>query len=432
MHSRSPNIPLKPLTLVGLGCGPRTRTYCEIAASLPDRYQVVGAADPNPARVEQIRKISGLPGFRAFASDKELFAAGKIADVCVIGTQDAYHVEPCRRAMELGYDVLLEKPISADPRQIAQLLAESERLGRKVLICHVLRYAPFYTKVKEIIDSGALGEIMSIDAREGVDTWHQAHSYVRGNHSVTGRATPMLISKSCHDTDIISWLVGKPCTRVQSFGSLSYYTAANAPAGAPLRCTDPCPVAATCGYNALLYASQHRGWLKLVMDGVDTASEADIRAWLTWSPWGRCVYRCDNDAVDHQTLSMEFAGGATGTFTMTAFDWGRHLIISGTKGVLRGGHAVRAMTGHDIIVEQMLTYAKSTFNVVKQIGGYEGHEGGDAGLVQALDQEFAKPAREMRSGLHASVESHLMGFAAEESRHRGVVVTLEEYRYSLA
>jgi len=158
----------KPLTLVGIGCGGRTRTYCGLAARLPHRYQVVAAADPNPVRVEQVRELSRNPAFRSFASDRELFAAGKLADVCIIGTQDAYHVEPALRALELGYDLLLEKPIATDPRQIVHLLATAERLGRKVLVCHVLRYAPFYVKVHEIVQSGVLGDIVTLDAREGV------------------------------------------------------------------------------------------------------------------------------------------------------------------------------------------------------------------------------------------------------------------------
>lgn len=420
----------KPLTLVGVGCGGRTRTYCDLAARLPHRFQVVGAADPNPVRVEQTRVLSRNPAFRAFASDSELFAAGKIADVCIIGTQDAYHVEPALKALELGYDLLLEKPIATDPRQIVQVLATAERLGRKVLVCHVLRYAPFYVKVHEIVASGVLGDLVTLDAREGVGDWHQTHSYVRGHWAVTGAATPMLLAKSCHDLDIISWMIGRPCVNVASRGSLSHFTAANAPAGAPARCTDGCPVAESCPYNAMLYASRHRGWLQWVMDGGDTADDRQIRAWLETSKWGRCVYRCDNDAVDHQVVMMEFQGGLTATFTMTAFDHGRNLTICGTKGVLRGGDAVKAQSGHDIIV-QMHGGDTIRYGVSTDVGGYDGHGGGDPGLVHALDRELAKPAREMRSGLHASVESHLIGYAAEESRRRNSVVSLDAYRASL-
>lgn len=419
----------KPLTLVGLGCGHRTRAYCEIAVQYPHRYRIVGAADPNSFRVQQIRELSRTPDFRSFSSDTELFAAGKIANVCMIGTQDSYHVAPALKAMELGYDVLLEKPISTDPREIQHLLTEAERMNRKVLVCHVLRYAPFYVKVKELLDSGVIGDIVSIDAREGTGTWLYAHGYVRGHWSEVGagKSSPMLISKSCHDLDIISWLVNSPCTKVSSFGTLSHFTAAHAPEGAPARCTDSCPAGDRCYYNALNYIGRQRGWLPSVMDGEASASPDDIRKFLETSPWGRCVYRCNNNAVDHQVVSMNFEGGITGTFTMTPFDSGRDLIICGTKGALRGGNNIKAQSGHDIIV-QMHSGNTTRYGVYADATG---HGGGDGGLVQALDHELAKPAHEMHSGLFASCESHFIGYAAEESRKTGQTIDLAEYRRSL-
>ncbi|MCK6487650.1 MAG: Gfo/Idh/MocA family oxidoreductase [Planctomycetes bacterium] len=421
------------LSLVGVGCGHRTLTYCDLAARQPHRYRVVAGADPVASRLDMVRKASRNPQFRGFASDRELFAAGKLADVAVIGTQDDYHVEPCLRAMELGYDVLLEKPIAQDPREVVRLLAAAERLGRRVLVCHVLRYAPFYEQVKAILATGALGELASIDAREGVVAFHQAHSFVRGHWAVRGRSNPMIVAKCCHDMDIISWLVDRPCLRIGSFGSLGHFNAANAPAGAPPRCTDGCPVASSCPYNAMLYASKHRGYLKHVYDHALDASEDDIRAWLTTSPWGRCAYRCDNDVVDRQVLALEFASGLTGTFTMTAFDHGRNLTICGTRAVLRGGDAVKELCGHDIVVEG-LHGGRTYYDVDPMAGGYAGHGGGDPGLVHALADELAKPdPRSMRTGLHASVDSHLMAFAAEESRLAGgVPVDLAEFRKRLA
>jgi len=329
------------------------------------------------------------------------------------------------RAMDLGYDVLLEKPIAQSPGEVLRLLEHAEKLGRKVLVCHVLRYTSFYTKVKEIVDSGVLGELVTVDAREGVEPWHQGHSFVRGHWGVTGKCTPMIVAKSCHDMDILSWLVGKPCKRVSSFGSLNYFTAANAPEGAPLRCTDGCPAGDRCFYNALRYMDRQKTWLPYIMDGAETASNEEIHAWLAGSPWGRCVYRCDNDAVDRQVVNLEFQGAVTATFTMTAFDSGRSLVICGTKGKLIAGSLLR--DGHDVLVE-MHTGDKLAYNISYDSVGYGGHGGGDGGIVGALDVELAKPAREMRSGLWASVESHLMAYAAEESRVTGCTVDLSAYR----
>lgn len=417
----------RPLTLAGIGCGHRTCTYCGLAAARPQRYRVVAGADPNPVRVEHLRALARNPEYRGFADAEALFAAGRIADVAVIGTQDGYHVEPAIRAMELGYDVLLEKPIAPDPRQVLQVLAAAERLGRKVLVCHVLRYTPLYALVHDLLRAGAVGDIVSIDATEGVGDWHQVHSFVRGHWARAGASNPMIVAKSCHDMDIISWLVGGPCERVASFGGLHHFTAAKAPAGAPARCTDGCPVGDGCRYNALRYLDRERGWLAHVMDGGEAADAAAVRAWLAVSPWGRCAWRCDNDVVDRQVLALQFAGGIAGTFTMTAFDHGRNVIVRGTAGVLTGGDALRARTGDDVVVRGH-DGSEARHRIQVAAGGYAGHGGGDPGLVEALDRELARPAREMRSGLHASVESHMMAFAAEEARRTGRVVDLAEFR----
>lgn len=417
----------KPLTIVGIGCGHRTQTYCNLSALLPHRFQVVGGADPVAARVEVLRKDSNNPGFRGFRDDQELFAAGKLADLAIIGTQDAYHVKPAIQAMEMGYDLLLEKPIAPDPKQVLEVLAAAERLGRKVLVCHVLRYTPFYSAVKEILASGVIGDIATIDASEGVGDFHQVHSFVRGHWAISGKSNPMIIAKSCHDMDIISWMVDKPCQRIASFGGLHYFTKDRAPAGATARCTDGCPVGDTCPYNALHYISKQRFFLNLVMDGAKDADADSIRTWLKTSPWGRCAWKCDNDVVDRQVLAMQFAGGISGTFTMTAFDSGRNVTIRGTHGVLVGGDEIKKQSGHDILVRTHLG-REVRHKVPTDIGGYAGHGGGDPGLVFALDRELAKPAREMRSGLHASVESHMMGFAAEEARRTGKVIDLAEFR----
>lgn len=417
------------MRLAGIGCGGRTRTYLELAAAQPDRYEVVAAADPIPERVEAVRRVSRNPEFRAFASDHEILAAPKLADVMIVGTQDAYHRQPCIAAMEKGYDILLEKPIAQTMDEVLAVEAAACRLGRKVLVCHVLRYTPFYTKVKEIVDSGVLGEIITVNASEGVDPWHQAHSYVRGNWAVVAKATPMIIAKSCHDMDILAWLIGKPCRAVSSFGGLNYFNESHAPAGVPARCTDGCPVGDTCPYNAILYSTQHKDWLSYSYDRAATATNTEILDWLRVSPWGRCVYRCDNTAVDHQVVNFEFEGGITATFTMTAFDTGRNLQIYGTRARLVGGDWVAQHAGADIVVTDHTTGKATPSRVRVEEGGYAGHGGGDPGLVNALYDEMQKPdPSQMRSSIARSVESHAMGFAAEESRRTGQTVRLDEFR----
>ena len=422
-----------PLRLAFLGCGARGTTYAQLAARRPDRYRIVAGADPASERVERIRAVSSNPDFRGFADGAAMLAAGKLADVLVIATQDHGHFEPCRRGLELGYNILLEKPIATRVEQVLEIERLAGQTGRRVMVCFVLRFAAFYRKVKEIIDSGRLGEVSGIQASEGVMPWHQAHSFVRGHWSVVAKSSPMLLSKCCHDTDVLHWLVGRRCLRVASFGSLEFFRRERAPAGAPQRCTDGCPVAESCPYNALRYAGDRRvPWLGMVYDRAASATAEEVVEWLRTSPWGRCVYRCDNDAVDRQVLALEFEGGITGTFTMTAFENGRHIEVYGTKGVLKGGETYRHHFGAHLV---FLPHegAPERYTVQAEDGGYELHGGGDPGLVNALYDEMTRPAGEpLQAGIDSTVHSHVLTFAAEEARLTGRTVDVAEFARKIA
>jgi predicted dehydrogenase len=403
-----------PLRLACIGCGARAQVYAQLAARRPDRFTIVAGADPVAERVSKVRQISGRSDFRGFAGADALLAAGKLADVLLVATQDNLHYAHCRGALEVGYDVLLEKPIATRVDQVLAIERLARRLQRRVMVCFVLRFAAFYRKAKSLVDSGALGEIVSLQANEGVMPWHQAHSFVRGHWSVVARSSPMILSKCCHDTDMVHWLVGRRCTRVASFGSLVCFRPDRAPAGVPARCTDGCPVGDTCPYNALRYTTDQRvPWLPMVYDRAQAASPEEIVAWLRTSPWGRCVYRCDNDAVDRQVIAMEFEGGVTGTFTMTAFENGRHLEIYGTRGVLKGGETYRHHFGAHLVYFPHDGGPPVRYTVQAEDGGYELHGGGDPGLVNALYDEMTRPPDAPGAAdLDSTVHSHLLAFAA--------------------
>lgn len=418
-----------PLSIACIGCGARAQTYTQLATRYPDRFQIVAGADPQPDRVEKIRRLSGRSDFRGFSSAEGILSAGKIADIMIVATQDNFHHEHCKGALRAGYDVLLEKPISTRVEQILEIERLAKQVNRRVMVCFVLRFAAFYRKVSEIIQSGALGEIVSIQSNEGVMPWHQAHSFVRGHWSVVDKSSPMILAKCCHDTDLVHWLVGRRCLRIASFGSLEFFRPERAPEGAPLRCTESCPVGDTCSYNALRYASDMRfPWLTMVYDRAQDATADEIVAWLRTSPWGRCAFRCDNDAVDRQVLAMQFEGGITATFTMTAFETGRHIEVYGTRGVLKGGETYRHnFDAHLIFFPHEGKPVRYT--VQAEDGGYELHGGGDAGLINALYDEMTKPAgARLEAGLDSTVHSHLIALAAEEARLTGRVVDLKEWQ----
>jgi predicted dehydrogenase len=407
-----------------IGCGQRGEAYARYALDHPEEARVLSVVDPDPKRRDYLGSLCGVPGADRLADWGQALAGPKLADAVVVATPDNRHVAPCLVAIAAGYDVLLEKPISSLAAECLALRDAAKAAGRKVVVCHVLRYTPFFTEIKRIVDSGTIGKPVSIDHVEGVGYWHQAHSFVRGNWRNSAASSPMILQKSCHDMDILRWIVGAECRVISSFGSLSYFTAANAPEGAPARCTDGCPASATCPYDAVrYYLTDIDQWAKKILRKVVAVESSDeaVLAALKTGPYGRCVFRCDNDVVDHQTTTMEFEGGATATFTMSAFNpGGRTIEIMGTKGRILGD-----MEASEIEIFDFLSgsYAKMPIGP-----GGEGHGGGDSGIMRDFCAFLGGGAESPHlSTIAASIESHLMALAAEESRVRGRTVYMNEF-----
>ena len=403
------------LSIAVLGCGSRGRTYSRLIASFAPRYRLTAAADLVATRREAVSSLAAAGEIQEFESAEALFAAGKLADVLIIGTQDSQHFDHAIQALELGYDLLLEKPAAESLARCEEIDRVARQLGRRVALGFVLRYTPFYSTVKRMVDSGKLGHIISIRTHEGVEPFHQAHSFVRGHWAKFGDSTPMIVAKCSHDADLLCWLGGAPVSKVSSYGDLTWFRKENAPPAAPPRCTDGCPASKNCIYDSHHYLAGKRNWLGMVMDGNENADDAAILDFLRTSPWGRCVYHCDNDVVDHQVLACELANGVTATHTMTAFDYGRGIEIYGTLGALKGGVPYSEAGAPELWVRHHADGRIEPIEVIKQNdAGYTGHGGGDWGLVNALDGLFRGPDS-MPPGLDG-LAGHRLAFLAEEAR----------------
>ena len=401
-----------------VGAGQRGAGYARWIARHGDRAQVVAVAEP---RAYQRESLAGQHGVaHVFTSWQELAAAPRLADAAIVSTQDAEHVEPAITLARKGYHLLVEKPIAPTAEECTRLVDAVTEAGVLFAVCHVMRYRPYTRLVKQIVADGRLGEIMSVDHLEPVGHWHYAHSYVRGNWRRSDQASFMLLAKSGHDIDWLRHVVGRPITRVSSFGSLRHFQRSAQPAGAADRCLD-CAVEPTCPYSApRLYLGMlrdgRRGWPLSVL--TDEVTEDGVTEALRTGPYGRCVYACDNDVVDHQVVAMEFGDGVTATFTMTGFTphMDRQTRIFGTRGYLEGdGRTVRV---HDFA-------ANTTETLSTESGGpdtEEGHGGGDAGLMDAFTTAVETgDAGHILSGPEESLESHLAVFAAERARLSGTV-----------
>ena len=422
----------KQLSVVLVGAGDRGQTYTDIMRDMPVKYKVVSVAEPLASRRAYVRDRHGIPEERCFSDWKDMFALGKIADLALICTLDKDHFEPAMAAIALHYDVLLEKPVAPDPVRCEAVAQAAEAAWVKVVVCHVLRYTPLFTAIKRLVEEDRLGEIISVNHEENVGNRHQSHSFVRGNWGNTGRSSNMLLQKSCHDLDILQWLIGKKCRKIQSFGSLRYFTRENAPADAPERCIDGCPHGESCPYNAVrLYLDDKKNaWFREACTRIPSPSDSEVEQALRTTQYGKCVFKCDNDAVDHQTVNMLFDDGVTATFTMCAFNrGGRYIHIMGTKGELR---ACLTADEEPIRLYDFETKTTSEIPVSGKEGLPSGHGGGDRGIIVSLyDYLTGRYSGSSISGIRISVDNHLLAFAAEESRHKGTVVDVDAYRAGL-
>ena len=422
---------MKKLRVIVLGAGNRGERYALHMCEMPDQYQIVAMADPDPARRQYFVDNYGVPEAACYESWEQLLEQPKLADVAVIATVDNMHYYPALKAIEQGYDLLLEKPVAPTAQECAEIALAARKKGVNVLVCHVLRYTPFYGKIKELVMSGTLGQIVSIDQVEAIGNVHFSHSYVRGNWHNLDFSAPMLLAKSCHDLDIIQWLLEKPCKKVASFGSLTHFVHENVPEGAPERCCDGgCPVEDTCPYNSVRHyrdekTNRRRGIItKGIAKDHGNATDEEVMEALRTTDYGRCVYRANNNVVDHQVVSMEFEGGVTATLTVNAFNkGGRYIRIYGTKGELYAH-----MAGTEIQVytfEDKQTTFVPVLKTDETING--GHGGGDEGIVREMYAYFCNQYDGYKAAdIHISVRNHFIGFAAEEARHNSTVVDVEK------
>lgn len=407
-----------------IGAGARgAGGYAPYALDYPHELTFVAVAEADPARRNRFAEKHGISPERCYESWEPLLAEPRLGDIAVICTQDRMHYGPTMQALEKKYHVLLEKPMSPDPKECLEMEQAAIQNDRLLTICHVLRYTPFWSTMKRLIQQGAIGEVASIQLNENVGYWHIAHSFVRGNWNNSEKASPMILAKSCHDMDVLSWLMDRTCTQVTSFGSLMHFREEHAPEGSADRCLD-CKVESTCAYSAPRFylSDQYKGWAGHFTQELTKAS---IIQGLRETDYGRCVYRSDNNVVDHQVVNMEFEGGATVMFSMCGFTYEqeRRIQIMGTRGELRGEE-------DKITVFDFLSGQKTEITIPSQSSG---HGGGDSGIVASFLNEVRNyNGQESLTSASASVRSHLIAFAAEKSRlNHGQSINLKQYAEEL-
>lgn len=413
---------MRKLTAVLLGAGDRgAYAYGPYCLDHPNEIEFVAVADPDKVRRDYFAKKHHIKESHCFEDWRDVLGQSKMADVIMICMQDQLHYEPTIAALNKGYHVLLEKPMSPNREECVEMTKVAEENKRLLTICHVMRYSPFWSAIKAHIERGDIGKVISIQLNENIGHLHMAHSYVRGNWRNSNLASPMILQKSCHDMDIISWLIDSDCKSINSYGALSLFKEENAPQGSTEYCLDGCEVADQCPYYAPDFYLNDANWARKVTN--DLSREGIIKA-LKDGPYGKCVYHSDNNVVDHQVVNMAFEGGETAVFSMCGLthDNTRVVQINGTKGEISGKWMMNQFTLSDFITGGQKQVTVKVSN--------SGHGGSDSELMKHFVRQvhaFEATHEQGLTSARESLKSHLMAFAAEQSRlNNGQPVKIEE------
>ena len=390
--------------------------------------EIIAVVEPNEERRAVAAEKFSISEGNRFTCVEDFFARRKMCDAVVIASMDKDHFQQTMKALECGYDILLEKPISPDPKECMLIGEEAKKKNRRITVCHVLRYTNFFSTIKKIIDSGELGRIVAIQHNENVGNFHIAHSFVRGNWRRSDTSSPIIMQKSCHDMDILAWLVGSDAKKIASFGSLAHFKEENAPEGSADYCLE-CKAANQCHYNALRVYMPIRGEWPATVLGTDQSEEGIMKA-LKDGPYGKCVYRCDNTVCDNQVTIIEFKNGVHASFTLSGFT---NRVCRTLKIMCEYGE-IRAEDDGDNI--EITKFASNAMDEVEkrvirtaQVSG--GHGGGDFLLMEDFLSHLENDFEEGRTAIEHSLESHIMAYAAEQSRISGKVIDMDELKAQL-
>jgi predicted dehydrogenase len=416
------------MKLALIGAGQRGMIYAEYAFQ-SKRAEIVAVVEPDEARRKAAADKFQIPADRQFVSAKELYQQGKIADAIIIASMDRNHYVDTMGALELEYDILLEKPISPNPKECIDIQKKANDKDCKVIVCHVLRYTAFFAAIKEIIDSKELGKVISIQHNENIGNFHMAHSFVRGNWRRSDLSSSLIMQKSCHDMDILAWLVGAEAKRISSFGSLKYFKEENAPENSSDRCLR-CKVADSCRFDARKAYLPILGTWPATVLSQDQSEEGILKA-IETGPYGRCVYRCDNTVCDNQVVLIEFDNEVTVSFNLSGFTnkISRTLKVMCENGEIRGDTDKNVIEVTHFSANAVESYETKVIHTEESTGG---HGGGDYGLMEDFLTILETGNGRSRSSINKSVESHIMAYAAEEARITGQVIAIDALKKTLS
>ncbi|MBO5411658.1 MAG: Gfo/Idh/MocA family oxidoreductase [Clostridia bacterium] len=427
---------MKKLQAVLLGAGNRGCAYADYSLEAPSELEIVAIIEISDLRLKEAGDRYSVPESNRF-KDLDEFLAKKIpCDFVINATMDEIHYETSVKIMNAGYNMLLEKPITAKKEELLDLQRLAREKNVKLNICHVLRYTPYYKRIKEIINAGTIGKILTMELDEHVWIAHFVDSFVRGKwKSEATCGSGFLLAKSCHDMDLICWLNNMTTPKkVSSFGSRSLFAKKNAPEGATKYCYN-CPHNETCLYSAQkihveLDPMPFQTWMDMNKP-LDTITKEEKLEWLKSHEYGLCAYESGGDINDRQVINIEFEDGSTAMFTMVGGTSkpDRFIHICGTHGEIEG-----RLEDEKFIVRKFdrsgdkFGYDEEIIDVSKEVhasAGYVGHGGGDYAIMHELVRYLNGDNSSISiTSIDDSINGHLVVYAAEESNKEEKIVRI--------
>lgn len=424
---------MKTIKAVCVGAGNRGIIYSDYAKSHRDELMLIAVVDPNKLHRDEFAKSHGIEESMRFASVEEFIDAHVECDIIINATIDNLHCSTTKPLLIAGYDVLMEKPITADARELIDLRDTAIKCERNLFVCHVLRYTPFYKTIKQYMLDGKIGKICSVDMSEHVGVSHFIESFVVGKwRSEAECGSPFILAKSCHDLDMLCWLNNySDPIKVASFGERKTFIPENAPDGATEAC-HTCPHEKSCKYSMTNIFNGNGGTWKRIIHDIDKPAEQitqeDINEELKRSTYGRCVYEM-KDLVDRQNVIIKFENGSIGTFNLIGgvARGTRYVHIVGEDGEIFGTHGDNEFTLRRYDFSKK-SYTDTTVKI--DINKNDDHLGGDAGIMKDLCAYLNGDRSSISiTSISDSINGHLCVYAAEKSRKTETIVDIKkEYR----
>ena len=397
----------RPLNIAVVGTGNRARTYVRYLLSHSEEARLVAAADPDLRRLERFAAETALDASRLFDSDERMLDChSKDIDAVIIASPDRYHFQQAMSALKAGCHILVEKPVACSAAEVSEIASEASRRSLVAGVCHVLRYHPYFVTLHNLVSSATLGRPVAIHHRLCVGLDRALHTFVRGPWADSRLTSPPILSKCCHDADLLLWLTGATAAYgVTSVASSPALLRHDMPPDASDRCID-CHAENRCPFSAVDLYGRRQVWTDNFDPLPGETRQMTIDRYLRQTRFGRCAYTCRTDAPLSQTICMTTGKGCIATLTMDMLGENarRTTDIVLTHGEIHGDELTLAYSQLGTGKTTTLEFAPGPF-----------HSGADHALIADFLAAIRDPSHVMRATISEAEASTRICLQAYES-----------------